>query len=135
MRAKNRGRSPAAVATQQQTAPGRIPHRHGEAALKPLDEGLTEGAIKRRDHRHVSSTGNRYDSGQQPGPQLLVVVDLAAADHDHAADLHQRLAAVIESSDGQANKTEPGLLIGRDTPVIGSAMGQGAQHGLHAWAA
>ena len=111
------------VAGQDETAPARVPERHIPHPVHALEERLSPLRPAVREDLGVGGGRELVAAGLELGPELDVVVDLAAEGHPHLAvgGRERLMAARREIDDGEPDVAQDERSIGgvRDAPRRG----------------
>ncbi len=119
------------IAGQQQAPGARIPHGDGKHAHQTVDEGLAQLAVQAGNDGHVDGLAHRPAARGEPRPEVLVIVDLAVADHrDAGVGIDDRLHAIVDGANGQPARTETDARVTRGAAAIRAAVLQRREHGI-----
>src|SRR5207237_597177 len=96
-----------AIAREKQRRGVAIPERKSEHATEALDAVLTPRFPRMHDHLGVAARAKAMAKLHELGNELLIVVDLAVEDDDHAAVLVEpRLLPRLQVDDGKTLMAE-----------------------------
>ena len=124
---------PEAVAGEEEAVPPRIPEREGEHALQPADRVHALLLVEVGDHLDVRAGAEAMAPSFERGAQRSAVVNLAVADHLHAAVLvAERLPAAAHVDDREPAHAERHLGVREEAFVVWPAVHHHVAHGAHA---